>query len=161
MAQYVTDVTIPDGSQFQPNQDFTKTWRLKNTGVCTWTSGYQVIFDNGDAMSGPATQALSGTVAPGQTVDLSVNLKAPAAAGSYRGYWKLRNPAGVILPVISGFQGNSFFVDIKTVPPAPTATATPLVLATLNPFPIIPLPLKTATPTPKILFPIIIVTLGP
>jgi hypothetical protein len=56
-------------------------------------------------MSGPATQALTGNINPGQTMDISVNLKAPASAGNYRGYWKLRNAAGVLFA--------TFYVDIK------------------------------------------------
>jgi len=126
-AQFITDVTVPDGTVFQPGETFTKTWRLKNLGVCTWTSGYQLIFDSGDSMNGPATQALAGSVAPNQTVDISVTLKAPTTPGTYRGYWKLRNAAGVLLPVTNGFQGTSFFVEIKVVPPSATPTITPSV----------------------------------
>ncbi|PWH12609.1 MAG: hypothetical protein DDG60_12555 [Anaerolineae bacterium] len=125
LAQFVTDVTVPDGTSFQPGETFTKTWRLKNIGVCTWTSGYQLIFDGGDAMNGPAAQALAGSVAPGQTVDVSVTLKAPSAPGTYRGYWRLRNAAGVLIPVSNGYRGASFFVEIKVNPPTPTASVTP------------------------------------
>ena len=165
LAQYVTDVSVPDGTPFLANQAFTKTWRLKNVGVCTWTSAYQVIFDNGEAMSGPATQPLIGTVSPGQTVDISVNLKAPASLGAFRGYWKLRNPSGVLIPILSGYQGAAFFVDIKVVPPDPTATSVPPTAApglTLVPLvPIIPL-IPSPTPKPLIIVPIIpIVTLKP
>jgi len=32
-AQYIKDVTIPDGSTFAPGATFTKTWRLKNAGT--------------------------------------------------------------------------------------------------------------------------------
>src|SRR5215212_8257671 len=48
-AQFVKDVNIPDGSQIAPGASFTKTWRLRNAGVCTW-SGYSAIFDSGDLM---------------------------------------------------------------------------------------------------------------
>ncbi|MCX6066751.1 MAG: NBR1-Ig-like domain-containing protein [Chloroflexi bacterium] len=143
LALYVTDVSVPDGSPFLANQAFTKTWRLQNNGTCTWTSGYQVIFDNGDSMSGPATQALAGSVAPGQTVDISVNLKAPATTGSFRGYWKLRNPSGVLVPIANGYQENSFFVDIKVIPPTATVTPTSSITPTL-----IISPSNTPTPTP-------------
>ena len=34
-ADFVTDVTIPDGTTLSPNEDFTKTWRLKNAGTCS------------------------------------------------------------------------------------------------------------------------------
>lgn len=110
-AQFVRDVTIPDGSVFAPGTTFTKTWRLKNAGTCTW-SGYSLVFDTGDAMGGTSPTSI-GTASPGQEVDLSVNLTAPATAGSYRGYWRIRNATGGMLPVLGGTQGKSFFVDIK------------------------------------------------
>ena len=110
-AQFVRDVTIPDGTVFAPNATFTKTWRLKNSGTCTW-SGYSLVFDSGDSMGGPSPTTF-GTVSPNQEVDLSVNLTAPASAGSYRGYWRIRNASGVLIPVLGGTDGKSFFVDIK------------------------------------------------
>ncbi len=110
-AQFVTDVTIPDGTLMDPSETFTKTWRIKNVGSCTW-SGYNLVFDSGDLMSGTSPIAI-GTVVPGQSVDLSVNLTAPATDGGYRGYWRIRNPNGVLLPVYSGYQGKSFYVDIQ------------------------------------------------
>jgi hypothetical protein len=110
LAQFVTDVTIPDGTNFNAGDTFTKTWRLKNIGTCTWT-GYALVFDSGDAMSGASPIAI-GTVASGQEVDVSVNLKAPASNGTYRGYWRIRNAGGVLIPVQGGTEGKSFFVEI-------------------------------------------------
>lgn len=111
LAQFIRDISIPDGSVFAPGATFTKTWRLKNVGTCTW-SGYSLVFDSGDSMGGTSPTSI-GTVGPGQEVDLSVNLTAPAAGGSYRGYWRIRNSSGVLIPVLGGTQGKSFFVDIK------------------------------------------------
>ena len=111
LAQFVRDVTIPDGSTFAPSAIFTKTWRLRNAGTCTW-SGYTLVFDSGDAMNGTSPTTI-GTVGPGQEVDLSVNLTAPATVGSYRGFWRIRNASGVFLPMLNGTEGRSFFVDIK------------------------------------------------
>ena len=111
IAQYIKDVTIPDGTNFNPGDTFTKTWRLKNIGTCTWT-GYALVFDSGDAMSGASPIAI-GTVASGQEVDVSVNLTAPASNGNYRGYWRIRNSSNVLIPVQGGHQSKSFFVDIK------------------------------------------------
>jgi hypothetical protein len=135
LAQFVADVTIPDGAEVLPDQSFTKTWRLKNLGTCTWSSGYQVIFNDGDLMGGPTTQALSGTVGPGLEVDISVTFKAPASPGTYRGYWRLRNPAGVLVPIASGYQGTSFFVEVKV--PAPTATPTQTATPSSTPSPVV------------------------
>ncbi|NTW12812.1 MAG: hypothetical protein HGA30_05835 [Anaerolineales bacterium] len=111
LGQFVRDVTIPDGTSFTPGATFTKTWRIRNAGTCNW-SGYSLVFDSGDAMSGTSPIAI-GTVGPGQEIDLSVNLTAPATNGSYRGYWRIRNPSGVLIPIQGGHQGRSFFVDIK------------------------------------------------
>jgi Ig-like domain-containing protein len=110
-AAFVKDVNIPDGSQIAPGGAFTKTWRLRNAGVCTW-SGYTLVFDSGDVMGSTSPQTI-GTVSPGQEVDLSVNFTAPATAGSYRSYWRIRNSSGVLIPVLGGTQGKTFFVDIK------------------------------------------------
>jgi len=112
---FVTDVTIPDGTIMTPGQAFTKTWRLKNIGTCTWTTSYAVVFSSGNSMNGPATQALTGNVNPGQTIDISVNLTAPSSPGDYTGNWKLRDASGVLF--------GQFFVLIK-VQSTPTATAT-------------------------------------
>ncbi len=117
-ARYIKDVNVPDGTKFSPNQTFTKTWRIQNTGTCTW-SGYSLVFDSGDPLGGSASVPI-GTVNPGQEVDLSVNLTAPASEGKYRGYWRIRNAAGVLLPVVGGYQGKSFYVEIRVVLPTPT-----------------------------------------
>ncbi|MBC8497139.1 MAG: hypothetical protein H8D37_05710 [Chloroflexi bacterium] len=108
------DVTIPDGTDMDPGESFTKTWRLKNGGSCTWTSGYNLVFVSGDNMSAPASvQLTSGTVAPGAEVDVSVDLVAPNNPGVYRGYFKLRNPGGVVFGW--GDQSKSFWVEIEVV----------------------------------------------
>jgi hypothetical protein len=112
-AQFINDVTIPDGTIFTASATFVKTWRLKNTGTCTWNSSYALVFDTGDSMAGPTTQSLVGDVAPGATVDISVNLQAPAADGTYRGYWGLKNPSGQRLTIVGGSSNRSFYVEIK------------------------------------------------
>jgi hypothetical protein len=121
VAQFITDVTVPDGTIMTPNQTFTKKWRIKNVGSCVWT-GFSLVFDSGDAMSGPASKAIS-TLNPGQEVDLEVNLTAPASAGNYRGYWRINTNGSVLVPIVNGNQGKSFYVDIKVQNPV-TATYT-------------------------------------
>ena len=51
---YVADVTIVDGTAMTPGQDFVKTWKIKNTGDCTWGDGYGLIYSYGEKMSGEA-----------------------------------------------------------------------------------------------------------
>ena len=45
-------------------------------------------------MGGPTSVNLPKSVAPGQTVDISINLTAPASGGHYIGYWKFKNASG-------------------------------------------------------------------
>lgn len=93
-AIYLEDLTLPDGVLVSPNQILTKTWRMQNTGMTTWGSGYALVFTSGDQMGAPAGVSLPGVVAPGQTVDISVPIKAPASDGNYQGNFRLRNPQG-------------------------------------------------------------------
>jgi hypothetical protein len=110
-AQYVSDVTIPDGTTVNSGQSFTKTWRLRNNGSCTWTTGYSLVFVSGNSMSGPARVSLTSNVTPGGTVDVSVTLVAPSTGGSYTGYWMLQNASGGTFG-IGADAGSAFWVKI-------------------------------------------------
>ncbi|GIV65719.1 MAG: NBR1-Ig-like domain-containing protein [Chloroflexota bacterium] len=118
-AEFVSDVTIPDGSEFSPGQTFIKTWRLKNTGSCTWTTSYRVVFDSGNVLGAPPSFNLPISVPPDGLVDISVNMKAPEQPREYESYWKLQNPQGVIFGLGSGGD-KSFWVKIKVVAPPQT-----------------------------------------
>ncbi|MGB7538967.1 MAG: NBR1-Ig-like domain-containing protein [Anaerolineales bacterium] len=117
-AQFISDVTVPDNWETGPLDHFTKTWRLRNIGSCTWTSGYSLVFDHGDQMSAPASQQLTpGTVAPGASIDVSVNLLTPATVGTYQGFFKLRASDSSIFGI--GADANTaFWVKVKVVTPA-------------------------------------------
>jgi hypothetical protein len=93
-AAFVEDVTVSNGTQFSAGTDFGKTWRLQNTGSCTWTTAYQLVFESGDHMSGPDSINLTSTVYPGQTVDVSAQMRAPSNTGTYTGNWILQAPDG-------------------------------------------------------------------
>ncbi len=92
-ALYISE-TVPDGTEFDVGESFTKTWRLKNTGTCTWNTNYKLKFSSGDQMGGPSSQNLSMAVGPNEQVDFSVNLKAPASVGTYKGVWQIVDDNG-------------------------------------------------------------------
>lgn len=117
-ATFVSDVTIPDDTNIPSGEDFNKTWRIRNNGTCTWNPEYDLIFDSGNIMSGPATVPIPAVVTPGESVDLSVSLQAPASSGTYKGNWKLRTPQGLIFGIGSNAD-KPFFVQI-VVGPTPT-----------------------------------------
>src|SRR5688572_30774374 len=51
-AVFVEDVTVPDNTRLDAEEKFTKTWKLQNTGSCTWTD-YTIAFVSGDKMDAP------------------------------------------------------------------------------------------------------------
>lgn len=106
-AAFVEDVTIPDNTNFEKGESFTKTWKLENSGTCDWV-GYTVAFDSGERMDAPDSVPVPDTVA-GSTVDVSVDLVAPSIDGQYLGSFELRNERGETVPI--GIE-NTFWVKI-------------------------------------------------
>jgi hypothetical protein len=83
-----------DNASYSAGATFTKTWNLKNIGTCTWNTNYKAVFISGSAMGGPASKALTASVAPGATLALSLSLTAPSSAGTYKGVWNLQDDSG-------------------------------------------------------------------
>lgn len=96
-AEFVADVTIPDGTAFAPGASFTKTWRIKNAGQNTWTVAYSLVYIDGTLMSAETSVPLPQEVAPGASVDVSVEMTAPSNPGDYKSYWKLKTPTGALV----------------------------------------------------------------
>jgi hypothetical protein len=78
-ATFVADVTVPDGTLFSPGTSFVKTWRLKNSGTCTWTTAYTLVWAGDDAIGAPGSVKLPVSVAPGGN-------RRAATAGQRRGW---------------------------------------------------------------------------
>lgn len=115
-AEFVRDITVPDGTIYTPGVVFTKTWQLKNTGSCDWTSDYRLIFASGKQMDGRDSTPLPGKVRPGESVNLSVDLVSPSKEGKYRGLWMLRSSNGQIFG-IGGDGDSAFWVEIRVFYP--------------------------------------------
>jgi hypothetical protein len=135
------DITIPDDTLVSPGQNFIKTWKLLNAGTCTWTRLYTASFFYGDRMGAPESVPLQATVLPAQSVEISVEMVAPQAAGSYQGNWKLSNPSSVLFGI--GPNGDSPFW-VRIIVAENQATATTEVTATS-----LPTDLVTPTSTPE------------
>ena len=110
--------TVPDGTTFSPGAAFTKTWRLKNVGSCTWTTSYKLVYYSGEQMSAPTTVNLPWSATWGQTVDISVNMVAPTTAGKYRGFWILANANGQFFGIGTA-ASNPIWVEINVAGEAP------------------------------------------
>jgi len=126
---FVADVTYPDQNMAAPpevpaNQSFVKTWRVENSGTCPWDSDYRLVYAYGNSsyarMSGRPTP-VAGPVEPGESYEISVNLIAPFASGTYQGVWQMEDSRGVPF-------GEKIYVGITVpapVPPTPGPTQTP------------------------------------
>jgi hypothetical protein len=110
-ARFVEDVSIPDDSEFTPGATFTKTWRLQNTGTCTWTTDYRLVVSGKDALDAPERTPLSKIVLPGESIEVSVNLSAPGEPGAYKTEFLLMNARGGTFGI--GGPSKTIWVQIK------------------------------------------------
>jgi hypothetical protein len=95
--QGVADITYPDGSEVPSGAIFVKTWSVKNIGPCTWDKKYRLVFGwGGDGTNWNKTPSsyLTSTVLPGETIEISVSLKAPTTLGKYQAAFRLQNSNG-------------------------------------------------------------------
>lgn len=90
---FEADVTIPDDTPMRQGERFTKTWRVRNAGTCTWR-GYSLVFYHGDQMSAPPTVPIPDVVPPDTLVNVSVELVAPTRGGRQHSYWQFQDAAG-------------------------------------------------------------------
>ncbi len=94
---FEADITIADGSILKPGEDFVKTWKIRNTGTCTWDDGFALVFIGGDRAIDPYDfkfQKADDFVAGGQAINISIKLTAPLTPGDYQGHWRMRNDKG-------------------------------------------------------------------
>lgn len=111
-AAFISDITYPDGSIIGRGNVFTKIWRLKNAGTCTWTTAYDLVYVGGEKFGAKTETSLPVNVEPGKTVDLAIQLTAPNQNGRYKGYWVLRNGSGIEFGVGERAEA-SIYVDIN------------------------------------------------
>ena len=102
---------------------------VKNTGSCTWDTGYRLVFVSGNQLGGPSESALPQTVAPGETADVSVDLVSPASSGTYYSYWRLKNNSGQQFGIgtkANGVIWIKFTVSQYSTNPTATSVITPV-----------------------------------
>lgn len=153
-SQYVMDLTYDDqggtnAPDVAPGQNFTKGWRIRNSGTCTWTDQYRLDYvggnNNAALMDGEPVYVV-GQVSSGQTYDFYVDLTAPSGVyGEMVGRWQMVNP-------VDQAFGQTVFVMVDVIPPdqptpSPQPTRTPEPTATGLPT---QPPQPTATPEPTV-----------
>ena len=80
-----------------PNDVFTMSWRLQNTGTCIWNDAYLMHFDDGtqvtDAEDFPIIP-IGAQVPPGESVTVTIPMSAPELPGDYESSFSLQNGQG-------------------------------------------------------------------
>jgi hypothetical protein len=148
VADFIDDITIPDGTEMAPGTVFTKTWRVKNIGTCTWNANYKVIFYFGEPMSiEKSFQLTTEEIENGENLNISINMTAPSVAGEYYSHWRMQNDKGEVFGIGAG--ADSIYAQIKVVAGANTQTPTPENTPTATEISTTePPPADTDTPTP-------------
>ncbi|HJW82723.1 MAG TPA: NBR1-Ig-like domain-containing protein, partial [Anaerolineae bacterium] len=117
-AAYVADVTAPDGTRFDNNKEFTKTWKVRNSGTCAWSADTELAFVSGSQLGAPGTVKV-GPLEASKDIEIDVPMKTSDQDGNFTGVWQLRNK--------DGFYGDTLTVVIgageETAAAAPAAVA--------------------------------------
>lgn len=111
---FIRDVTIPDGSVLEVNQQVTKSWELQNGGLVPWSNRFlqrQGPHEAKGRLRSPVRVPIPTTL-PGESCIISVDLVAPAAPGSCYAEWKMVDEHGAFC-----FPGpTSVYVSVDVVP---------------------------------------------
>lgn len=117
--------TVPDGTEIAPGIVFQQSWTLRNPGPSAWPAGSSVRFVGGDSMFNvddkhPSSieaitfamesNQLITPLAPGETAEFTVILKAPLREGTSISYWRLKLPDGTPF-------GHKLWCDIQVKDP--------------------------------------------
>lgn len=125
--RYLADVTIPDNTRIPAGTAFKKTWRVENNGTLPWQAGYKLVHVGGEAMTGQLSHDLPAA-APGQRVEVSIDLVAPNRTGNFFSDWRFQDSQGnlfgdiiylkIVVTAAAPQQGvnRSLFVADVTIP---------------------------------------------
>jgi len=92
--RFVSHVTIDDGSKIRANENFVKTWRLRNTGMLKWPIGTRLLrVSFRDDFKCASEVNVVECESEGE-VEVSVPMVAPGELGLYESFWKVALPSG-------------------------------------------------------------------
>ena len=93
---FISDVSVPAGTVFQSEQQFTKSWKVQNTGTCDWVYRYHLVHISGDDVGGRDPVSLGKVIEPAKWTTLTITLRAPRAPGTYTSTWRLADQSGTV-----------------------------------------------------------------
>jgi hypothetical protein len=134
---FIRDVSLPNGTVLEPNEPFTRTWKVSNNGTCDWLYGYRLVPVSGFQLASDPIGVHNAPVPPGEWREFSVGARAPDDAGTYTQYWQMSDGAG---HTFGATLSISIIVRAPTNTPNPTNTPQPTSTATATATATIPTP---------------------
>jgi hypothetical protein len=101
---FLEDITIPDGTQVNPQQKLDKRWLVENNGTCNWDRQFNLRLIAGTEM-GAGTEMALYPARSGRQVEIQIQFTAPQEQGTYRSAWQATDPQG-------NFFGDPVFIEI-------------------------------------------------
>lgn len=87
----IVRVTPPNGSSFNPRDDFDVIWTVTNIGRKNWDrTDIDYIYSSGAKIHKISGYDLPKNVKVGNSIDLGVDVQAPKASGTYQTFWTMR-----------------------------------------------------------------------
>lgn len=85
---FIQDVTIGEGESVPPDTDFTKTWRVQNSGTDAWPQGSYLRFLQGHLLGSKERQDVR-SLGPQEIANISIQMHSPKECGLYQGQWRM------------------------------------------------------------------------
>lgn len=87
----ITRVIPPNGSAFNPRDDFDAIWTVRNNGQKNWDrNSVDYIYSSGAKIHKVSGYDLDENVRVGNSTDLGVDMQAPKDSGTYTTTWTMR-----------------------------------------------------------------------
>ena len=87
----ITRVVPPNGSSFNPRDDFDAIWTVTNNGQKNWDrNSIDYVYSSGAKLHKVSGYDLATNVKVGNSIDLGVDMRAPKDSGTYTTTWIMR-----------------------------------------------------------------------
>lgn len=106
---YLEDITIPDGTQVDPQESLDKRWLVENNGTCNWDRRFNLRLIAGPDM-GSNTEIALFPARSGSQAEIQIQFTAPQETGIYRSAWQAIDPQGNLF-------GDPIFIEISVINP--------------------------------------------
>lgn len=138
--RFVAHVSYPPNSTVAASSAFFKSWQIQNTGSCTWSGDYALLYHSGFQLGGtsPLRLGTGVVVHPGQYVTVTIQLFTPPQPGTYDSQWWMQDANGntfgggenrnvplSAVVVVPGVPNPVFTSPASTAPPFYTNTPSP------------------------------------